>query len=115
MGLFSKPEPPQPKTRRPVAEICADFTEVLNELQESASMAAAEQEGAEAAIIALQATRREMISEQQRAAAVTDNLKKLLALDIDGDGEPDDLDLAIAHMKSAPAPAETPTDDTSES
>ena len=97
MALFG----PKPKTRRPVAEIVAGLTTMIDELDESNLMAADEQKAAEEQIAALQSERKLLINEQQQAGAISDNLKTLLGLDLDGDGEPDDLDRAIASFNES--------------
>lgn len=99
MGLFSK-EPPK---RRSVAEIVSGLTTMVEDLVAAREMAAEEQATVEAEIERLAATRGVLVSEQERAGAVTENLRGLLGMDLDGDGEPDDLSKAIASWREAEA------------
>ena len=100
MGLFGKKEE---KVRRPVAAIVAGLTDMVTELDEARSMAVDEQAAVEAEIERLAAERGILVAEQERAGAVTDNLRSLLGMDLDGDGEPDDLSKAIASWREAEA------------
>ena len=105
MALFG----PSKKVRRPVAEIVAGLSGMVDELEESNIMAADEQKEVEQGIIEAQATRKLLIGEQAKAGSVASNLKTLLGLDLDGDGEADDLDRAIASFNES-KPAEVEAD-----
>ena len=63
MALFG----PSKKVRRPVAEIVAGLSGMVDELEESNIMAADEQKEVEAGIIEAQATRKLLIGEQAKA------------------------------------------------
>jgi hypothetical protein len=97
MNLFG----PKVKVRRPVAEIVAGLSGMVEELEESNIMAADEQQAVETDIAESQIVRKLLISEQAKAGTVVGNLKTLLGLDLDGDGEADDLDRAIAAFAKA--------------
>jgi hypothetical protein len=90
------------KVRRPVAEIVAGLSGMVEELEESNIMAADEQQEVEDSIVEAQVVRKLLIGEQAKAGTVVSNLKTLLGLDLDGDGEADDLDRAIASFNAAP-------------
>jgi hypothetical protein len=106
MAFFGKT-----KVRRPVAEIVAGLVTMVDDLNMSSTEAREEQLSAEESIVALQSERKLLISEQQRAGTICDNLQALLGLDLDGDGEPDDLDKAIASFNEKPVEVDiTPND-----
>lgn len=103
MNLFG----PKVKVRRPVAEIVAGLSGMVEELEESNIMAADEQQAVETDIAEAQVVRKLLIGEQAKAGTVVSNLKTLLGLDLDGDGEADDLDRAIASFNAKPVVSES--------